>query len=262
MIYQICMAATSHPGLTGNDNEDALLDIEGPIAGDSIQGSRSHYCNVDKNWLIAVADGMGGANAGEVASLIAVEYLNKCSDSLSFDIGNVLLEIHREILKSGRENPQYTGMGSAVAGIGVTGDGLFVFNVGDCTVYRVVDGFLQRLTVDDSIATVLAMPGTIPNGSRHGGLNRLTQVLGGPDSGRPIVPHVFTVRLKSPARFLLCSDGLTDMVTLDDMEAIIANGTPLDAVQALLDAALAAGGKDNITLMVVDLSPAVTTSNM
>lgn len=262
MNYRMTIATTTHPGLTGRANEDALLGIGGPYAGAAIQGAMNHHCDIGDNWLVAVADGMGGANAGEVASLMVVEHLFAFRPNQFADVAAVLLEIHRKIIQSGRENPQWAGMGAAVAGIGTTDDGIFVFNVGDCAVYRVVDKLLQRLTVDDSLATLLAMPGIIPEGPRLRGENRLTQVLGGPDSGQPIAPHVSTVRLNSPARFLLCTDGLTDMVTLGDMEALVADGAPSDAVQALLSAALNGGGIDNITVMVMDLSSNDTVSKL
>ena len=254
MSYQVTIASISHPGLAREDNEDSFLDTQGPLAGTA---KRNDHCHVDSSWLVAVADGMGGANAGEVASRIAVESLHKCTVMQSADIENVLLMIHHEILKSGTDNTQWHGMGAAIAGIGAASDGLYVFNIGDCSVFREVEGFLQLLTVDDSIAAMHAMPGTVPDGPRLPGQNRLTQALGGSVSDRSVQPHVSKVRLMSLTRFLLCTDGLTDMVSLDNMEALTANGSPTDAVEALLSAALAAGGKDNITVMVMDLLPII-----
>jgi len=256
MDCRINIAAISHPGLTCPVNEDALL-LDLPYAGASIHGVLSRQYDAT-NWLVAVADGMGGGNAGAEASRRVVEALGKLHVSQSRDVADALLSIHGNLLEAGQVNPKWSGLGAAIAGIGAGEDGVFVFNVGDCGAYRVVDGFLQQLSADDSIGGVLVKAGIAGEGPRQPGQNSLTQVLGGPFSDRIIVPHVSAVRLKSSARFLLCSDGLTDMISLEVMEAKTVTGSPSDVVQALLSAALEAGGKDNVTVMVMDVSPPET----
>lgn len=256
MDFRIDIATISHLGLSCAANEDALL-LDLPYAGASMHGVLSRQYDA-VNWLVAVADGMGSGNAGAEASRVVVEALGKLHIRQSCDVSDALIAIHGNLLEAGRTNPRWSGLGAAVAGIGAGEDGVFVFNVGDCGAYRVVDGFLQQLSVDDSIGGVLVAAGIAGEGPRQPGQNRLTQVLGGPFIDRIIIPHISAVRLNSPARFLLCTDGLTDMISLEIMEAVTATGAPSDVVQGLLSAALEAGGKDNVTVMVLDVSPVET----
>jgi serine/threonine protein phosphatase PrpC len=147
-------------------------------------------------------------------------------------------------------------MGASVAGIACGREGAFLFNVGDARVYREQDGFLQLVTKDDSIAQLLVETGqAAPDEVRPANIHQITQAIGGKSEPTPIAPHIEALKLTRPRRFLLCSDGLTDMVAIDRMENILSKHSPAtEAVAELFRAAMEAGGEDNATIIVAEIS--------
>ena len=135
--------------------------------------------------------------------------------------------------------------------------GLWAFHLGDPRVYQLRDRFMELLTEDDSIASVLIQAGQLAaNDTRPAGSNALTQFLGATHLPSPVQPHLQPVKLSGLRRFLLCTDGLSDTLTLDEMEACMAGDPrPASACEALLAQALQAGARDNVTLIVADIQP-------
>lgn len=173
-------------------------------------------------------------------------------------LNKVLSELNRKLTEVGRGDPQSAGMGATVAGLACGVDGLFAFNVGDARVYRKQDGYLRQITKDDSVAQLLVEMGRAdPDEVRAANFHRLTQAIGGRSRLTPIEPHIESVKLNGPQRFLLCTDGLTDMVDIDQMEQIVSrNGNAVGAASDLFRAAMEAGGNDNTTIIVADIGPA------
>jgi serine/threonine protein phosphatase PrpC len=146
-------------------------------------------------------------------------------------------------------SPENKGMGTTVAGLLFRQSGHLHFNVGDSRVYRFKAGFLRQLSIDD-----VRSPAADPAEGRRGS-TVLTQCLGGAVAMSEIAPHVGTEPVVAGWRYLLCSDGLTDMVPLERIEAILnEHADDPDAVAALLAAALAGGGEDNISIIVATMS--------
>lgn len=148
-------------------------------------------------------------------------------------------------------------MGSTVAGLLAEPQGLWVFHLGDSRVYQVRDRFMELLTEDDSVASVLIQAGQLAaDDTRPDGSNALTQFLGATHLQLPVQPHLQPIKLSGPRRFLLCTDGLSDALTLDEMEACMAGDhRPASACEALLTRALQAGARDNVTLIVAEIQP-------
>lgn len=233
--------AVSHPGRVRDRNEDALT-VCGWRAGSEVARIRLLGDGVR---YAAVADGMGGHPAGDEASRLALQLLENDADRLDgASLPQVLTGMNLALHRYGQQHRHARGMGSTIAGLAVHRGTVLVFNVGDSAVFRLLDGYLGRLTEDDRPPR---LPGQ-PDGVRTG---RLSQCLGGSTGDPvPIRPHVHEVPLVHGDQFLLCSDGLTDVLDLDTVGQVLRRD-PADAVPELLAAALEAGAPDNVSVAVV-----------
>jgi len=204
--------------------------------------------------LFAVADGMGGAQAGEVASQMAVETLSAGlpdgegppQDRLAERIEEANERIHEH----SREDAQRAGMGTTTTAVYVGPDEAAIAHVGDSRAYRLRDGALEQLTDDHSLVEELRRQGKLTDEEAHDHPQKsiITRALG-PEPAVPVDRQ--TVALRPGDVFLLCSDGLTSMID-DELIAHTLTGaqTLKEAGQALIAAANAAGGRDNITVVL------------
>jgi serine/threonine protein phosphatase PrpC len=199
--------------------------------------------------IAVVADGMGGHAAGEVASRIAAERLAALAARAGDEAGlaDLLRDVNAELFEAMREQPRLRGMGTTVAGVVIAPAGSLVFNVGDSRVYRIEGSALVQLSTDDTPGPKLADGRTAAMTS-----NLVTQSLGGAYAEVGIEPHLLGVPPAARERYLLCSDGLSDLLTRDEIEAGLA-ADDRTSVQALFEAAMARGGRDNISIIMLDL---------
>jgi serine/threonine protein phosphatase PrpC len=195
---------------------------------------------------------MGGHAAGEVASrTVAERFARRAAEATDeVAIAQLLHEANDELFGLMNESPVWYGMGTTVAGVAVTPSHVIVFNVGDSRVYRIAAGALVQLSTDDT-------PGPkLPDGRTAVYTSSIiSQVLGGyaPDApGERIVPHVLSEPLVDGARYLICSDGLTDLLDPGAIEQVL-NGDDQASAAALFEAAMAQGGNDNISLILLRL---------
>lgn len=208
--------------------------------------------------VYAVADGMGGHAAGEVASQIAVltlRDLNQREQIRSEDIVDSLHEANRRILKSSAHSPEQTGMGTTVAGLTIVDAGgvdhWAVFNIGDSRVYRLFGNRLSLVTHDHSEVRELVDAGliSIDEAARHPLRNVITRSLGTDPSPQA---DIWVFPPYPGERFLICSDGLTNEVSERDiMLALRQYADPQIVANVLVEAALRNGGRDNVTVVVV-----------
>jgi serine/threonine protein phosphatase PrpC len=205
--------------------------------------------------LFAVADGMGGHGAGNVASRIAIEEMTACAALRPLFAEAVLTALehaNRDIIERDEANRMGTTL-TGLAGIeSKGGDHLMVFNVGDSRVYRLAERRLEQLTVDHSEVQQLVMAGVITReqARTHPRRNVVTRALGS-DAGRH--PDHWERPAVSGDRYLICSDGLFGELPDDVVAALLAAGDPQHAAEALVGAANDAGGRDNVTAVVVDI---------
>jgi PPM family protein phosphatase len=202
--------------------------------------------------ICLVADGMGGHAAGDVASRAVAELLSRRAAAATDEaaVVGLLHEANHELFELMNESPVWYGMGTTVAGVAVAPSGVLVFNVGDSRVYRIAAGGLVQLSTDDT-------PGPkLPDGRTATFTSSIiTQVLGGYGADRPqdrIAPHVLSEPLADGARYLICSDGLTDLLEPAAIEAHLVDDDEESAVQ-LFEAAMARGGDDNVSLILLRL---------
>jgi protein phosphatase len=208
----------------------------------------------------AVADGMGGHAAGDVASSLVIGRLHALDEADALrptDLLTALAEASETVRQHGDEHPRSAGLGTTVTGLAaveVDGEDRWaVFNVGDSRVYRLADGELARVTVDHSEVEELVAGGIITaDQARHHPLrNIVTRSVGG---AHPPAVDLWLLAPTPGERFVVCSDGLNSEVEDADIARLAAaTPDPQDAAEALVAAALAAGGRDNVTVVVVDV---------
>ena len=240
---------TTHTGRVRPGNEDAYVV-------DSLR---------DDLLLAAVADGLGGHQAGEVASGHAVDELARMVRAGEFagadpgDCGPLLkataIRIHDIIAADGARNVDHAGMATTLTGVLVGPRQCTLVQVGDSRCYRWRDRVLEALSVDQTVARELFDAGEIDEEAyaHHPERNLLSQCLGLEAWDMPLNPVVTEFEWMPGDRLLLCSDGLTDMVPDRDIAAILEYSATLDtALCSLHEEAMAAGGRDNITVVVAE----------
>jgi serine/threonine protein phosphatase PrpC len=235
------IAAFTHRGRVRARNEDTIVVGDWVSEPDMAQPRQFRHA-LPAPLVCAVADGLGGHRGGEVASREAARRLagpdRRLTDAAS--VVAALHEIDAALYRAMQADANLRGMGTTVVGLALA-PRLTWFNVGDSRLYRAGSGSggLAQLSIDD-----------VPPGPRSG---LITQTLGGVwPPQEPIAPHVGEEVFAAPARYLLCSDGLTDM--LDD--AAIADCLTLpdaDAVAQLFERAMRAGGMDNISIVLMSV---------
>jgi PPM family protein phosphatase len=207
--------------------------------------------------LFAVADGMGGAQAGEVASHLAVEILEQGlpegGGSVEERMRTRVAEANTAINERSQSDQQLAGMGTTLTMAYVGEDEVHVVHVGDSRMYRLRDGTFERLTDDHTLVEELVRSGklTPEEADHHPQRSIITRALG-PEAG--VQADSFTWPARAGDVYLICSDGLTGMISEEQVGELLARAPSLaTAGRALIDAANAAGGRDNITVVLFRL---------
>ncbi len=207
--------------------------------------------------VFAVADGMGGARAGEVASRMAVEAFAEAPGEGAepeAQLVAIARAANRRIYELARSDDTYAGMGTTLTAVMVSGHEVTVGHVGDSRLYRLRDGGLERLTDDHSLVEEYVRAGRLApeEAESHPQKSIITRALG-------VEPDVEVDTLTCDANhgdiYMLCSDGLSGMVSEHEMAEILLERSSLEqAAHTLVDAANRAGGRDNITVVLFRLS--------
>lgn len=204
--------------------------------------------------LLAVADGMGGSPGGDLAASMAIAMIEAAFNGGSLDeLAAGTRASNAAVFQRASDDQHLVGMGTTLCAVGLTETSdLAVVNVGDSRAYRLRDGRLEQLTSDHSLTAELVRQGTLraDEALDHPERAILTRALGvGPDVDVDCAVHT----IREGDRLLLCSDGLWSEVTDNDLGAAIDAERDLDtAAEAVIDQALAAGGRDNITVVVAE----------
>ncbi len=265
---QIDYAAITHPGRVRKNNEDAFLlsalNGEEPLINQALRPLPVG----EQGFLAAVADGMGGAAAGEVASregLAAVSLhlfghwgRHTGDDQVEAQLLKAIVlaveEASQAILRYSDDDRTARGMGSTLTAALVWNGHAYVAQVGDSRAYMFRQGQLQQVTVDQTLVNELVMSGTLTaeEARTHPQRNMITQALGSPQH---IVVVVYKVALRRGDRLLLCSDGLHGEVDDARIQSLMALGhSPRKTLEGLLEAALEAGARDNVTGVILGLN--------
>lgn len=227
-------AGDSHVGRVRSDNEDAFL-LAPP--------------------LFAVADGLGGHQAGEIASALAIDTLLEAAPRAADlkALGRAVRQANTAVIEAAATGRGKPGMGTTLTAVMLDGTRLAVAHVGDSRAYLLHLGTLEQLTDDHSLVADLVRQGRITSEESRVHPNRsvITRALG---SDLDMMADTFEAHAAPGDRLLLATDGLTSMVPDDDIAHVLATApTPDAAVDELIDRALDAGGQDNVTVVVVDI---------
>lgn len=235
-----------------------MLGIASDVFADTDQG-RQRRGNEDSHFarrpLFAVADGMGGAQAGEIASGIAVSVFEHGippgDASVEERLASLVQDANAQIHELSRTDEERAGMGTTLTTAYLDEDELSIAHVGDSRLYRLRGGIMERLTRDHSLVEELVQEGrlTPEEAEEHPQRSIITRALG-PEQ-HVLVDH-FTHRVQVGDIYLICSDGLTSMVRDEARlgELIEGSASLREAGRTLIDAANAAGGRDNITVVL------------
>ena len=239
-LILVTAVGRTDPGLKRKHNEDA-------------------YAILENHHLFVIADGMGRHAAGEIASQLCVEAISECFNTGNFTdpdpalpkranhIRSAILTANERILKTSQENDAYAGMGTTVvaAYFSPNNQRVYIAHVGDSRCYRVRGGKLMQLTMDHTLGAAGITGKSAAVLSRAVGVEESVEV---------------DVAIESPLPgdvYLLCSDGLSRMVSDDELESTVAAGTDLEEVsKKLIDTANERGGRDNITAILVRVDDA------
>lgn len=239
------IATASDVGRVRSYNEDSFAVL------DSVQLHRAY------DYALIVADGMGGRNAGEVASKAAVEAVSQAVlNNAGVADPQALLRFsveaaHIAIQQRAEQSPQYNGMGTTLVVVLVRGDALWVAHVGDSRAYIVRNGRLIPLTEDHTFVAEQVRSGgmSIEQARQSRFRHMLTRAIG---TNADSTPDIGSRTLKPGDAVLLCTDGLTNMLSEYDIARIVAGNrhNPERACRSLIDAANASGGEDNVTVLL------------
>ncbi len=235
MNYSLDYTAISDRGLVRQNNEDSAY-----------AGPR----------LLALADGMGGHAAGEVASQLMIAHVSKLdADQPDADLLDALAlacaEGNSSIAEEIDANPVTQGMGTTLTALLFDGERVGLCHVGDSRGYLLRDGELTQITRDDTYVQSLVDEGTLSaeEASVHPQRSLILKAL----TGRPVEPTLKYREVRKGDRYLLCSDGLSDPVSRDTIAEALSEGTPAEAANRLVELALRSGGPDNVTIIIADV---------
>ncbi|MCH9812268.1 protein phosphatase 2C domain-containing protein [bacterium] len=240
-VFHIESFATSDVGLVRGNNEDVVKVL-------------------DKLHFYALADGMGGHNAGEVAAEKACEYMCHLVESLPLEsltekdiaiLGEKIVSIMEKtnlwVHHLSRQSPHLTGMGTTLCSLLFFGNFMISSHVGDSRIYRLRKGVLKQITKDHLTYKMVGGDGAQTIQRKHA----LTQAIG---TSVKVKPSLLTSEAMEGDLFLMCSDGLSDLVKDEEMEKILKSHISLEAASKfLITLAKSRGGHDNITLLLTKL---------
>lgn len=247
-MMNLYVTAASRVGCVRKNNEDMILVGSSFIRNDSF--NTKIELAPGKRTILAVADGMGGHNSGEVASSDALHnlhfFFNDIPTGLTPGEFNEMMVVWLESINlivesKGRNDDRFKGMGTTLVGIAYYGGDFFSMNCGDSRLYRLRNGLLEQLTIDHSLNNMLGS-------TKHSSI--ITNCIGGGNKNSYMDIVKMTDDIQISDIYLLCSDGLSDMLNDQQIEVMLKSGGDADA---LCQAAVEAGGFDNVSACVIEV---------
>lgn len=242
-------AFLSHIGQIRQRNEDAI----------GYSDPREPRVRGERGSIFVVADGMGGHRGGDVASQLAVDtviasYYNAKDVAPSEALTRAFGEANKVIVERSRDDVSLYGMGTTCTALVIRGQEAFIAHVGDSRAYLLHDDRLTQLTKDHSLVGEWVREGVLTNedARAHPRRNVITRSIGTHDELTVDVSPE-PIRLRDGDVLLLCSDGLTSLVGEGELKAVLESKPPRAACDQLVDLANARGGKDNVTVLVVNV---------
>ncbi|HYO03363.1 MAG TPA: protein phosphatase 2C domain-containing protein [Mycobacterium sp.] len=234
----INVRAFTDVGLVRKRNEDAIL-----VAGWLSQTREGSLVTMDfapaAPFVCAVADGMGGHVGGDLASRVALTVISERSLEwrTDEDVAATLIDTNEQVRAVGMD-ADLQGLGTTVAGLCITDDGIIIFNVGDSPVFSITDGVLSQISIDDSVFDSNGRP-----------TNIITQSLG---QFPPVQPHLTVLPLQA-GTYLMCSDGVSGVMTPEDLQAAVLQSDLDDLATDIIATTREKGAHDNFSFIIVEI---------
>lgn len=264
---QINWAGATHSGSRKERNDDSWIVFSANVEGSTQLSDSGSASIAEQDLVFAVSDGMGGGNAGHLASALILERMAELipetfksaakgffPDSMSY-LEQVLKDVHEHINVAAAASEECGGMAATLALAWFSPENMYLANVGDSRIYRCRDGMAEQLSIDHTSAWGQLARGEISEVEyrNHPRRAALYRVIGG---GKPMsTPHFAAVQYMPGDRFMICSDGLIDGVWERHIrDAMAAEIPPAECCARLLERALANAGTDDSTLIIIDVS--------
>lgn len=242
---KVTAAAYSTKGIREHNEDSFILNTE--IGGTGVEDSMAVFESEEMPMFFAVADGMGGHSAGDVASQFVVSKIKEVVETrVEMDgdfLGVKIPEIHNALIEKGKAD-NTPNMGSTFVGLCLNTNNCGFFNVGDSRIYRLRNGFVQQLSHDDSLSEILPdAPKNIVTNAMGAGLSQIE------------VETRFSASLAVPGDiFLICSDGIHGHISVDELEAILPqNKSLMEIAREIVETALNNNSDDNLTSVIIKL---------
>ena len=210
-----------------------------------------------KGVLAIVADGMGGHQAGEVASRIAIEAISNCyyqqKEEPLIALKKAVCEANTVIYTTARQQPHFTGMGTTGTVLAIWNGKAFIVNVGDSRIYRIRAGNIEQMTEDDTMINELIKGGMLrpENAEEHLAKNVITRAIGTHSKLDLNVRGPYPVEIGDS--YILCSDGLHNLVTAEEIRIAVSSASPFAVCSQLVEMAKSRGGYDNISVGILNV---------
>ena len=244
LTMHVRVEAVTHRGCVRERNEDTL-GVAGWLSNAWSGVPAAMWFRVSEPAMVVLADGMGGQPGGDVASAAAVrEMLSGAGEAYAEQpLHDLVLRADAAVRLCERQDASLKGLGTTIAGLVLLPTRAIAFNVGDSRIFRLQDGYLGQVSVDDRGRR---LPGQPADAQIH----TLTQCLGG--GAQTPEPHLLPIDLTPGDRFLVCSDGMSDVLDSNRIVKIL-DEFPQEPVAALLATVLSRGAPDNVSIVLVDI---------
>ena len=237
MAYQIDYAYTCHTGKVRTNNEDNFwcCGVRLPVHNQGVDGILAGHTQHWQLPMLAVFDGMGGESYGE-------ENKKSLKKEPVVFLTGACANMNEAVCRYSREN-RISSMGTTMALLSFSEKAIYACNLGDSRIYRHFQGKLQQISTDHVISG--KMLGKAP----------LTQYLGFQEENMALEPSIVEIGYQTGSSYLICSDGVTDMLSDEEIQEILSKtGTAEEKVEELLEMALSRGGRDNVTMILAQIN--------
>lgn len=212
--------------------------------------------NESTSRLYGVADGMGGHNGGDIASQMAVLMLPRILESMEANEENLLSgfeQVNRLIYEEQLKDQVLSGMGTTLTVLWETEEEIILGHIGDSRAYRMRNGRIEQLSMDHSVVGEMVREGVLTEeqAMQHPYRNVITQAVG---TSETLNPDIKIIDKQKGDKYILCSDGLYEYVNKEEMRDLLLRNAPEDAAEKMIEKALNAGGKDNVTVLIAEVT--------
>ncbi|MBR2054051.1 MAG: Stp1/IreP family PP2C-type Ser/Thr phosphatase [Clostridia bacterium] len=212
--------------------------------------------NEESSRLYGVADGMGGHNGGDIASRMAVLMLPRILESMMPSEENLhdgFQQVNALIYEEQKKDAVLSGMGTTLTVLWEKENSIVLGHIGDSRAYRMRKGKIEQLSTDHSVVGEMVREGLITEEQalQHPYRNVITQAVGTSES---LTPDIKTIEKQKGDKFVLCSDGLYEYVSKEEMCDLLMRFSPEDAAEQMIEKALEEGGRDNVTVLIAEVA--------